>query len=342
MLQILFNLLSSNQHLMSSWMPVGLVKEISNHNQRIQIFSPQNVWVHSSFFQNIRENMNEGGAILMKTKSNRTCLLVEETYFINCFSYEYGPIFQEPGNLLLHSVCCSFSGCEKTLMGLLVYSRSANSNDHFQEIEYCSFTHIFNEYSNQEEVIFLQYGCSSINSLNISQTKFEDIFTIYFNVHPGYPYNSIQYSSFVNNSDSNYRIKYLFFCVTNALNCYMCNILLNYAKGIFSLHNQLTIKNSCILDNEYDKLVFLASSSYSASLYNCTCQNASSNLQTRIYTYNVPSSSFLHALDCLNTGDCIAEYDYLDDLKPYIPSYEDDAKIATLSNKHVKKGRVFF
>ena len=90
-----------------SWMFNGFVKELSNKKQRILIFSPKKVCIHSSFFQNIAENYEEGGAIHMVTNSNQTLLQVEKSTFFNCTSRRGGSIFQRPGNLKSSFNCFS-------------------------------------------------------------------------------------------------------------------------------------------------------------------------------------------------------------------------------------------
>ena len=152
-----------------------------------------------------------------------------------------------------------------------------------------------------------------------------------------YANNDIQYSSFVNNTCD---IQFIHLVHSGArMNCYMCNILRNYADSIFYAWDTLTIKNSCIMENEYSQLVYQSSNSFYTYLYNCTCQNATSNQQSYMRIYSIPSSSFLHALDCLQTGLCVAQYDYLDDLDPYIPDDENELSVDSLSNIKLRKKR---
>ena len=155
----------------------------------------------------------------------------------------------------------------------------------------------------------------------------------------GYSNNDVQLSSFVNNTDNIQLYSILYF--QEQVNCYMCNILQTKGYQIFYASGNLRVYDSCILDNECTYLVYLGSSSYSAYFYNCTCQNSTSNSQGTLITYSVPSSSFLHALDLLQTAYCIAEYDYLDDLKPYILINKDlnknDDDIELLQNRKLKR-----
>ena len=345
MQQILFNLILSKQHILSGWIP-NFEKELTNQKQRIQIFTPQNVWVHSSFFQDIFENLDKGGAILMETKSSQTCLLVEETYFLNCTSADSGGcIYQSPGNLIVHSCCFSLYGYELFYpRGTCLYSISTNTFDNFQEIEYCSInSHVNAPFAHIDEgTTYLSNGCISINSLNLSQELYlhaMNLLTI--SPYDQFSYNSLQYCSFVNNTNrENVPIDRLLLFQNN-VNCYMCNILRNYAYYLLYINGQFKIWNSCILENECNLVVYLATTSSYAYFYNCTTQDPEVNSPTRFHTYNIPSSSFLHALDHLQTGYCVAEYDYLDNLKPYIPEDENDEKVLTLSKKHIKKS-VFF
>ena len=159
----------------------------------------------------------------------------------------------------------------------------------------------------------------------------------------GYTYNIIQFSSFVNNT-ANPEV-YSLLRYAEHFNFYMCNILKNNAYEIFMTFGNLRVYDCCILDNECTYLVFLSATNYNAYFYNCTCQNSTSNSQGNIRTYSIPSSSFLHALDLLQTAYCIAEYDYLDDLKPYIPidkKINKNDEIEILNNNKKLKRRIFY
>ena len=334
--QNLLNSLLIKRQIKQGYFNNDIVEEVVNQNQRLLLFSPQNIWVHNCFFLNIHET-EEGGAILMRTNSNRTLLFVEETYFLNCSSYTYrgGAIYQTPGNFKMRAVCGILNDKE-LLEGGFIYSISTNTYDHFQEIEYCTCSVMFVKPHLHYGLIRLLQGCISIKYLNISHQKYLHGEVLL----PLLPYddfknNDIQYSSFVNNtSDISYGALLYF---EAPMNCYMCNILRNNARVIFSVVNSLTIKNSCIMENDYNQLVSQSSSSYYTYLYNCTCQNATSNYQSYLRNYNIPSSSFLHALDCLQTGLCAAQYDYLDDLNPYIPDDENDISVDSLSNINFRK-----
>ena len=299
------------------WIHSMLVKEINNKTQRILIFTPQNVWIHDSFFQDIIEKLDPGGAILMDTNSESTYLLVEYTTFNNCTCYQQGgSIYHSLGNFIMYSVCNCNYGIENGHPDVSnIYSISTNTQDNFQEIEFCSVdSNVNGNYIHLHEgPIALINGCISIKSLNISQEKYIDHGNV-FHIQPfsDYYYNVIQYSSFVNKSRfDNGQVGSILF-IESEMQIFMCNILKNKAIYIFSVQDDITIRNSCILYNSCSYLVYLPSSSQYASFYNCTCQKVTSNYQTRIGTYNTPSSSFIHALDCLQTGFCVAEYDYLE------------------------------
>ena len=338
------NLKCFKDHIHESWMFSGFVKELSNQTQRILLFSPQNVWIHSSFYQNIAEYNEEGGAIHMVTNSNQTLLQVEKSTFFNCTSYRGGSIFQKPGNFKSCFNCFSvISDYRLTSEEYCITSYSTNTNDHFQEIEYCSvvLSSSKDQPAHVHYIINLYNGCISINSINISQiNNFEHLQALVL-IDPtnGYSNNDVQLSSFVNNTDNIQLYSILYF--QEQVNCYMCNILQTKGYQIFYASGNLRVYDSCILDNECTYLVYLGSSSYSAYFYNCTCQNSTSNSQGSFITYSVPSSSFLHALDLLHTAFCIAEYDSLDDLKPYIPIKKNNNKdvdeIELLHNRKLKR-----
>ena len=339
MKQILFNSLLLKRKIQQSYINSGIVKEYINQTQRLMIFSPQNVWIHSSFFQDIIETNDPGGAIMMRTSSNRTLLFVEDTYFLNCTCNSYGgSIFQESGNFKMRSVC-SFIHERLFYEVPFVYSIALKTYDHFQEVDYCSFSTNVNSYSHiHEGPILFRYGCISIKSLNVSQIKYEHgIFLLGFFPFTEYPNHDMQFSSFVNNTSIDLRYLENILYLDCKMNIYMCNILHNNAFYLFYARDSLTIKNSCILENNYDKLVSQSSSTFYTYLYNCTCQNATSNFQSYIRSYSIPSSSFLHALDCFQTGGCVAQYDYLEDLDPYIPDDEIEIKIESLSNLKLRK-----
>ena len=338
MQQFLLSFMVLKQNMLKSWMFDDLANDFSNQNQRLFFFTPQDIWVHNSFFQNIRELDDEGGAILMRTSSCKTLLFVEETYFLNCSSrLRGGAIYQSPGNFKMHSVCCISSDIQFS-EGFFVFSISDNSYDHFQEIDYCTLDVKFeNSYFAAHEMpIVLLDGCISIKSLNLSQQTYHYGMALL----PVLPYkeyenNVIQFSSFVNNSADNRQFEEILYFEAG-MKCYMCNILYNDGVSLFSVTAALTIKNSCILENKFTQFVW-QSSEYSVYLYNCTCQEVSSNYPSKIRTYSVPSSSFLHALDCFQTGYCVAQYDYLDNLNPYIPDENEDANIQSLSYLRLNK-----
>ena len=196
MLEIFLFFTLLTKHVVCSW-GAGMVKEIHNQTQRVQIFTPQNVWVKFSFFQNIIERDDNGGAVLMKTDSNYSCLLIEQTSFHNCVSYQTGgSIFQSIGNFILNSVCNSNSLTELHNDGEFIHSVSTNTYDNFQEIEYCSVNSNIN--TDYAHCIFgpilLEHGCISIKSLNLSQEKYIVMALFRLRPYSDYSYHSLQYS----------------------------------------------------------------------------------------------------------------------------------------------------
>ena len=93
---------------------------------------------------------------------------------------------------------------------------------------------------------------------------------------------------------------------------------------------------SCILENEFKFYV----SSTTCYFYNCTCQTFTASVSIKLNS--IPSSSFLHALDCLETVFCEVKYDYLDDLQSYIPYNDENELVDTLSNMKVYHRRKIF
>ena len=95
MQQILLNTLLFKQKNMSSWIYSNSITEFTNQTQRLLLYSPQNVLVHSSCFQDLTLRNEGGGAICMKTSCNRTILFVKYSNFHNCTSDGAGgSIFQ--------------------------------------------------------------------------------------------------------------------------------------------------------------------------------------------------------------------------------------------------------
>ena len=336
------------QNIFRDWIVGGLFKELKMQTQRIQIYSPQNVWIHSSYFLNITEKGERGGAICMSTNSNRTYLLVEHSNFHNCIcSYVGGSIYQTPGNFLLHYIC---STCDHIDFysgdGTHIYSKSTNSYDHIQDIEYCSINSNVNSelsYLHKGPLVLYE-GCISIKSLNISQERLKEAHFLIIASGMQNNNNIIEYSSFVNSTNNSAREIYLFFDFNNIKQFFMCNVIKNVAESIYNINKEFTIKNSCILENKCINLFITHYdsnySNYVINLFNTTCQQISSNYIGKINIYESPISPFMHALDCIKTGYCIAEYDYLDYLTPYIPSDDDDNNIETLSYmKHINNNR---
>ena len=340
---LLFLLKSFHIHEYKTWFfNNGFTKEISNQKQRIQINSPQNVWIHSCYFQNIYEPYSAGGAISMRSSSNQTLLLVEHSTFYNCScNGAGGSIYQTKGNFKLRFVCASIP--EKAQIFSCFASDSTDTYDNFQEIEYCS-TKCTTNPSNLDfdAPIQLYHGCISIQNLNISQVYNNNHFISLLYLGPtDYEYNSIQYSSFVNNSYQTSNGDEIVYMSRNQINFYMCNILKNKAYCFIYITDTTKIYHSCILDNEFNYF-FCRSNPLQIYLYNCSLQELPPSTTTYACIYSHPSSSFLHGLDCFATAFCVAEYDYLDDLHPYLPTNQEDKTIETLSKaKSVHKRKVF-
>ena len=196
---MLFFLASFHHNEHKAWDPNPvLCNEISNQNQRIQLFTPQNFWIHSCYFQNIYEYWFSGGAISLTTESNQTILFVERTTFFNCSCRgPGGSIYQEHGNIKLKSICCSLPDIGSNF----VSSFSTNTYDHFQYLEYCSCISSGTHNKYVDDPLIVEYGCISIRNFNISQIYNTDDFLSLVHLMPhDFYYNDIQYSSFVNNS----------------------------------------------------------------------------------------------------------------------------------------------
>jgi hypothetical protein len=102
-----------------------------------------------------------------------------------------------------------------------------------------------------------------------------------------------------------------------------CNILRNTqgilgTEGTIYSYGNLTIEDSCILENNANYIFRVSSTSYTSTLSNCTVDSTSGN--ENVITQNTVTKSFILALNHMSNLICQAEYDSAGTLTPIIQS----------------------
>jgi hypothetical protein len=98
-----------------------------------------------------------------------------------------------------------------------------------------------------------------------------------------------------------------------------CNILRNSqgslsSTGTFYSHDNVMIKNSCILENKATYIFYAYSGTITVS--NCTLDSTSKT--GSVVIQNTVTKSFIHALNHMSTQNCNSEYDSAGYLTPII------------------------
>jgi hypothetical protein len=265
---------------------------------------------------------SDGGALYC---SSVTYLLVESSSFLSCkTSTSNGAIFFQntnSGECVLYKVCginCCSTNTHYQFADIRVKDAASSKN----YINYTSIVRCVNENSNSFSVLYLRYGKFCCPSVNMSMNKCARQTVI--SCSPFTDSNSVtcslSYSSFTDNIATQYRCIY-----TNIggakyeMKC--CNVLRNTqigsdSGGIISLHGNMKIEDSCILENNANYIFYSFSSSYTFTLSNCTVDKTTST--GGFIMQNTVTKSFILALNHMSTQNCNAEYDSAGTLIPII------------------------
>jgi predicted outer membrane repeat protein len=275
--------------------------------------SGPNVYVSNCLFSKCTST-NNGGAI---SCTSVKYLLIESSTFFSCntSASNGGAIYITGINeCILYKVCSN--GCCSTYSGgsssgqfaHITTNNAASDKNYFN---YSSITRCLNEITGSWYNLRLQNGKICCPSINISMNKcyMQPIFFCY-----GYVSNFVTclftYSSFVDNNATAHN------CIAigttseiDKIKC--CNILRNTqvvlgSRGIILSNGNLTLKDSCILENKAN-CIFYGSSSSMITLSNCTVDSVT--YYNSFTIQNTVTKSFLHALNHISTQNCHSGYD---------------------------------
>jgi hypothetical protein len=277
--------------------------------------SVSSVYVSDCLFIGFKSN-TRGGALRCESMMY---LLVESSSFFSCNTSAQigGTIFFETfdnGECVLHKVCgynCCTTRVGTNSWGQFVYVVGGKSASSKNYLNYSSISRCVNENSMSYAPLRLDNGKICFPSVNVSNNKCS-----YYSVIYSFPVQdsnsvtcSFTYSSFVDNNATEYIC--LYFLTGNAkYEIKYCNILRNTqvsnTRGIIYTNGNLTIEDSCILENKAN-YIFYASSPYIITLSNCTVDSLSNS--NGLMIQSIITKSFIHALNHMSTQNCHAEYD---------------------------------
>jgi hypothetical protein len=274
------------------------------------------VLVLSCLFNNCASTSN-GGAIYCSSSVNY--LLVESTSFFTCStSSNYGGAIYfyntGSGQCVLHGVCgydCCSTYTSSNGQFAYIYVQNIASRKNYGN--YSSIVRCVNEKSNSYQTLYIYNGNICYPSDNISMNKCNGRSGLY--CYPFPDSNSVtcsfSYSTFADNiatgntcfSLNRDGAKFEFKC---------CNIIRNKqgspnSEGTIYLYGNLTIKDSCILNNNATYNFYAGSTTSIFTLSNCTVD--STNHINSLVIENTITKSFIHSLEHLSTKNCRAEYE---------------------------------
>jgi hypothetical protein len=285
----------------------------SNQYTSNQTFSVSSVYVLNCLFNKCTISSGNGGALFLSTSV--TYFFVESSSFFSCKTNSGygGAIYFSNSNsaqYVLYAVCGN--GCSSTSAGVFahIYFNSADSNNNY--VNYSSIVHCAGAASGSECTLYHNYGKIYCPSVNMSMNK--------CSYHSGIIYRTfvdsssftslLSYSTFANNSATSYGC---IWCNTGGANYEIkcCNILRNMqgstSNGIIFARGNLTIEDSCILDNAANYIFYQESTSYTITLSNCTVDLVS--YYNSFTMQNTVTKSFILGLNHISTQNCNSEYD---------------------------------
>ena len=279
---------------------------LNSQNKTLQP-KENNAYVYNCYFYKL--SASEGGAILYSISGSY--LLVEKCSICNCTATEYtAGIRIKAGNCIIAFVCsqygyagtndafCSFTNDEKTRTINSVFDSS---------VSHCE--------ASSSYIMVHNHGYVYIKSLNLSNNNANYYSALICNPNKNNEEtshgNDIIYSSISNNTAT---IQY---CVVvgSTAEIKNCNIISNDAKNTIHGSDQTDVISCCVIKNT-KRPVF----SGSIKLYNCSVssdQFEGSNVNTN----SLGTTTFIHGLTFLETGDCKASFDATCSIIPTIPDF---------------------
>jgi hypothetical protein len=296
------------------------------------------VYILNSLF-NRCTSTSDGGALYCSTSGPE--LLIESTSFFSCkTSTQYGGAIYfsntNNGQSVLYGVCCNDCCTSGNSYGQFayIYVRDTVSNKNY--VNYSSIARCLNEISSSRYILYLYNGKIYCPSVNISMNKCE--------YHSGISYfpfkdlslltSSLSYSSFTDNNSSKFHCIYSGKDTIYKMKC--CNILRNTlvstSWGVIYSTGNLTIEDSCILNNIASH-TFETYSYNIITLSNCTVDKTA--YIGKMTIQNTATKSFIHTLNHMSTQNCHAEYTFAispSNKKQFYCSYKYNQCIVRISD----------
>jgi predicted outer membrane repeat protein len=288
----------------------------TKYNSR-QIPSGSSVYVSDCLFSSFTSSSN-GGALYCSTSI--TFLLIESSSFFSCktSSSNGGAIYftnTNSGQCVLHEVCgfdCISTFTSSTSYGQFARVDVNNGVTSKNYVIYSSIVRCVSDYTDPYDALCLYYGkiyCPSINSSMNKCRLYSGIRCLPFSDSSSVTC-SLLYSSFSDNKAS-YSICIRFDRTGANSEIKYCNIIRNTqvelnTNGMIKSSGNLTIENSCILENAAT-YIFRSTSSYTITLSNCTVDVT--NHYNSLIIKNTVTKSFILGLDHMSTQNCHSEYD---------------------------------
>jgi hypothetical protein len=292
-----------------------------------QTFSGTSVYISNCLFRSITSG-SDGGALCC---TSVTYLLIELTSFFSCStSSRYGGALYfsntGSGQCVLHKVCgcdcCSTYTSNSYGQFARIYVNDAVSSKNY--VNYSSITRCMNQISGSHHVLSLYYGKICCPSVNMSMNKCPYASGIYCKtvcISNSFTC-SLTYSSYADNISPVSICIYLYmgsayYEIKN------CNVIRNTqnsldSHGTFYTNDNVMIKDSCILENNANRIFYQSHSSCTYTISNCTIDKTTNNGYLTIQ--NTATKSFIFALKHMSTQNCHSEYDAIGTLTPLYSS----------------------
>jgi hypothetical protein len=295
----------------------------SNEYKTRPTYTNTSVHVSNCLFISITST-SDGGAL---SCTSVTCLLVESSSFFSCRTSSNGGAINfgntNDGQCVLYEVCgynCCSTYTGSYSHGQFSHVKVQDSISSKNHVNYSSISRCVNEITDSRHTMYHYNGMIFCQSINISMNKCDARSGIF--CYPLFDSNSVTCSLSYSSITDNVAIG--FTCIrlykTGAIYEFRsCNILRNTqgtlgTEGTILSPGNLTIADSCILENKAAYIFNQASSSYSTTLSQCTIDLTSNN--GNLIIQKTAAKSFIHALDHMSTQNCHSEYDSAGILTP--------------------------
>jgi hypothetical protein len=279
-----------------------------------QTFSVSSVYFLNCLFNKCTISSGNGGALFLI--KSVTYFFVESSSFFSCKTNSGGggAIYfynSNSGQSVLYAVCGY--DCSSTDTGVFARITIQNSPTSKNYFNYTSITRCVDGISNSYCMVYPQYGKNYCPSVNISTNKRHRGTGIVNtpSVDSSSVTSSLLFSTFADNNASKHNC---IWCNTGSANYEIkyCNIIRNTqvefsTYGTIFARGNLTIEDSCILENNAGNTFYQEKTTCTITLSNCTIDSTTNN--QNLITRNTVAKSFIHGLNHLSTQNCYSEYD---------------------------------